>query len=273
MIKIHAIQTGIVQIKQAQIDGAASQLSAMSKMFLGNDWSDWLPIYAWLIEHSHGPIVVDTGETAKTGEKGYLPRFHPYYSRAVRFNVKPEDEVGPQLAKLGVDPASVKTVIMTHLHTDHAGGLYHFPNAKIYVDPIELKATSGFGGKVNGYLTHRWPEWFEPQLIQFNDGPLGPFPQSFQVTADGAVSVVPTYGHSPGHVSVIVQTPEMKTFIAGDASYNQANMLKENVDGLSSSDAAETLRRIHRFTTSQPTIYLPSHDPESAERLDKQQIV
>lgn len=273
MIKIHAIQTGLVQIKQVQIDGADSQLSALSQMFLGNEWSEWLPIYAWLIEHLEGPIVVDTGETAKTGEKGYLPRFHPYYSRAVRFNVKPEEEVGPQLAKLGVDPAEVKTVIMTHLHTDHAGGLYHFPNAKIFVDPIELKAGSGFSGKMNGYLNNRWPEWFQPEPIQFNDGPVGPFPQSFQVTADGAVCVVPTYGHSPGHVSVIVQTPEMTTFIAGDASYNQANMMKENVDGLSSNDAPETLRRIHQFTTNKSTIYLPSHDPQSAERLEKQQIV
>lgn len=273
MIKVHAIQTGTVQIKQVQIDGADSQLSAMSQMFLGGEWSEWLPIYAWLIEHPDGPIVVDTGETAKTGEKGYLPGFHPYYSRAVRFNVKPEEEVGPQLAKLGVDPADVKTVIMTHLHTDHAGGLYHFPNAKIYVDPIELKAASGLGGKMNGYLNHRWPEWFQPEPIQFHDETVGPFPQSFQVTADGAVSAVPTYGHSPGHVSVIVQTPEVTTFIAGDASYNQANMLQERVDGLSSSDAPETLRRIHQFVTSQPTIYLPSHDPESALRLEQQQVV
>ena len=89
MIKVHAIQTGLVQIKQVQIDGAVSQLSAMVQMFLGKEWSDWLPIYAWLIDHPDGPIVVDTGETAKTGKKGYLPSFHPYYRFAVRFNVKP----------------------------------------------------------------------------------------------------------------------------------------------------------------------------------------
>lgn len=273
MTKVHAIQTGLVQIKQVQIDGASSQLSAMSQLFFSSEWSEWLPIYAWLIEHPDGLIVVDTGETAKTSEKGYLPRFHPYYSQAVRFNVKPEEEVGPQLVKLGVDPAAVKTVIMTHLHTDHAGGLYHFPNAQIFVDPLELKAAAGLGGKINGYLNHRWPDWFQPVPIQFNDGPVGPFPHCFQVVADGAVSVVPTYGHSPGHVSVIVQTPEMTTFIAGDASYNQANMLQEKVDGLSSDEAPETLRRIHQFTTSQPTIYLPSHDPAAAERLETQQIV
>ena len=229
MIKVHAIQTGTVQIKQVQVDGASSSFAAMSKLFLDNEWSEWLPIYAWLIEHPDGAIVVDTGETAKTGEKGYLPGFHPYYSRAVRFNVKPEDEVGPQLTRLGIDPAEVKTVIMTHLHTDHAGGLYHFPNAKFFADPNEIKASNGFGGRMSGYLNNRWPEWLKPEPIQFSDGAVEPFPQSFQITADGAVTIVPTYGHSPGHVSVIVNTPEVTTFIAGDVSYNQANMVQGKI--------------------------------------------
>lgn len=273
MIKVHTIQTGLVQIKQVQIDGADSNLSAYSKLFLDNEWSDWLPIYAWLIEHPEGLIVVDTGETAKTGEKGYLPGFHPYYRRAVRFNVNSEDEIGPQLAQMDIDAADIKTVIMTHLHTDHAGGLHHFPNANILVDPLEINASSGFGGRMNGYLNNRWPDWFQPKPIEFNDGPRGPFPQCSKITEDGAVCVVPTYGHSAGHVAVIVQTPEITTFIAGDASYTQANMVAEKPDGLSSTHAQETLRRIHEFTTSQPTIYLPSHDPEAGERLEKQQIV
>jgi hypothetical protein len=31
------------------------------------DWTLWLPIYAWLIKHAEGPILVDTGETARAG--------------------------------------------------------------------------------------------------------------------------------------------------------------------------------------------------------------
>jgi hypothetical protein len=44
-----------------------------------------VPILAWVIEHPEGIIVVDTGETARTAEPGYLPSWHPYYRFAVRF--------------------------------------------------------------------------------------------------------------------------------------------------------------------------------------------
>ena len=64
-------------------------------------------------------------------------------------------------------------------------------------------------------------------------------------------------------------------FIAGDASYSQDLMLREAVDGVSPADdvARRTLRTIRDFVTSRPTVYLPSHDPDSAERLAARETV
>lgn len=72
--------------------------------------------------------MIDTGETAKTAEPRYFPRWHPYYRSHVKEYVKPEEEVGPQPEGIGIKPNRVRQVIMmTHLVSDHAGGLCHYP--------------------------------------------------------------------------------------------------------------------------------------------------
>ena len=77
MVKIHAIQTGRVRIKVAQ--WRREKGGGLGRLFFSRDWSEWLPIYAWLVEHPEGLILVDTGETARTAEPGYFPRWQPYY--------------------------------------------------------------------------------------------------------------------------------------------------------------------------------------------------
>ena len=59
----------------------------------------------------------------------------------------PEQEVGPQLEALGIHPNDVRWVIMTHLHTDHAGGLHHFPKSEILVMRRAFKLAAGFAGE------------------------------------------------------------------------------------------------------------------------------
>ena len=64
-MKVHAIQTGLVRIKRRQVEPVASGARRRLDTLRDRQWSDWLPIHAWVIEHPGGPIVVDTGETAR----------------------------------------------------------------------------------------------------------------------------------------------------------------------------------------------------------------
>ena len=73
--RIHALQTGCVQIKLAQL---RRRRGGPARVLLDSTWTGWLPIHAWAIEHPEGVIVVDTGETARTSEPGYFPRWHPF---------------------------------------------------------------------------------------------------------------------------------------------------------------------------------------------------
>jgi glyoxylase-like metal-dependent hydrolase (beta-lactamase superfamily II) len=265
-MKIHAIQTGRVQIKQAQIEGRGHGLWRMAQPFLSREWADWSPTFAWAIEHPEGVIVVDTGEAAHLKS---LPRWHPYFQLAVRFDIEPEQEIGPQLRRLGISVGDVKTVVLTHLHIDHDGGLAHFPHSRIVASGDEVARASGIRGSLLGYLPNRWPKWFDPEPVAWQPSPYGPFTHSARLTVAGDVVAVPTPGHTPSHCSVIVRDGEAQIMLAGDTSYLEATMLSGTVDGISPNEsvAKATLARIRQLCADRPTIYLPTHDPKSAERL------
>jgi N-acyl homoserine lactone hydrolase len=271
-MRVHVIETGRVQIKASQIVGQGHGLRRRLAPLSDAEWSDWLPVNAYAIEHRDGVILVDTGASA--GLKR-LPRWHPYFRLCVRFEIEPEQEAGPQLRALGAASADVTRVVLTHLHIDHDGGLAHFPRSEILVSPGELRRASGLAGRLRGFLPERWPSAFDPKPLVLDGGPYGPFARSKRLTADGAIVAVATPGHTPDHLSVIVEDGEGVVFIAGDASYNEATMLAGAIDGVSDneSQATATLAAIRAFAASRPTTYLPAHDPDAAQRLAERRPV
>jgi N-acyl homoserine lactone hydrolase len=272
-MNIHAIQTGFVRIKTAQVEGRGHGLARRLAIFTDPTWTEWLPTYAWAIEHPDGVIVVDTGQGAHLLETG--KSLHPYLRWEVAFRIDREQEIGPQLRALGIGARDVKRVVLTHLHMDHDGGLSHFPNTEILVSRGELNTARGWAGRIRGYLPNRWPTWFAPKPLEFSAEPFGPFAASSRLTADGAVIAVATPGHTADHVSIIVQDGDASIMLAGDTSYNQYLMLAGRVDGVSADEAVSsgTLNAIGRLVQTRNTVYLPTHDPQSAVRLANRQLV
>lgn len=268
MPKVHTIRTGMVQVRRAQMERKRDGLARVIDMLYDGEWTPWAPIYAWIIEHDEGLILVDTGETARVHEPGYHPSWHPFYQRAVHFCVHPDEEIGPQLRALGIFPRDVRQVVLTHLHTDHAGGLAHLTGSKFWVSEREWGTASGFGGRLQGYLPHRWPKWWRPEFIRFQDRPVGPFPRSAAITKRGDIQIVATPGHTLGHVSVIVNS-DPALFLAGDTSYTQELLLSRKLDGVSPNAqlARQTIDRILALAREKPLVYLPTHDPDAENRL------
>jgi N-acyl homoserine lactone hydrolase len=231
-MKIHAIQTGSVRIKSAQIEGRGAGALRMLGIFMDRNWTDWAPTFAWAIEHDEGVIVVDTGQaTHLLLEAGRS--LHPYTRFEVRFQIEPEQEIGPQLAALGIGLRDVKRVVLTHLHMDHDAGLKHFPHSEILAARGEIQKAEGMMGRIRGYLPHRWPSWFDPVPLDLNDGPVGPFAASKRLTKAGNVVAVATPGHTADHLSVLAHDGDVAFFLAGDASYTEALMVAGKVDGVS----------------------------------------
>jgi N-acyl homoserine lactone hydrolase len=265
-MRVHAIQTGRVRIKASQIVGHGHGLKRRLAPLVDSEWSDWLPVNAYAIEHRDGVILVDTGMSSRLKSE---PPWHPFFRFGVRFDIEPEQEAGPQLRAIGIRSADVRQIVLTHLHVDHDGGLTAFPASEIVASPGELKRASGIAGRMLGYLPQRWPKGFDPRPLVLDGGPYGPFARSKRLVADGSIVAVATPGHTPDHLSVIVNDGDVSVFIAGDASYSEATMLMGAIDGVSEDEAqaAATLAAIKAFAAARPTIYLPAHDAGAARRL------
>jgi N-acyl homoserine lactone hydrolase len=274
-MKIHAIQTGTVAVTAAWREGVGHGRRRLVHAIVDRQWTEPLPIYAFAIEHAEGVIVVDTGEDARASQPGYFPRWHPGV-RAFREWVEPEQEIGRQLERLGIRPADVRWLVLTHLHTDHAGGLHHFRDNEILVTRTELEFASGRRGRLRGYVANRhWPDWFSPTLLELEPEPYGPFPQSLRLTQAGDVTLVPVPGHTPGQIGVLVDQGDHTAFLAGDSSYTQELMLRGKPDGVGADEDAEriTHERIRTFAAENPTVYLVAHDPETEDRLAERRLL
>ena len=234
-MRVHAIQTGRVRIKTSQIVGRGHGLKRRLAPLIDSEWSPWLPTLVYAIEHRDGVILVDAGASAANKS---LPRWHPYFRNAVRFDIEPDEEAGPQLRAIGIRSGDVRRVVLTHLHIDHDGGLGAFPTSEVLVSPGELRRASGIAGRLRGYLPQRWPKQFDPKPLALDGGAYGPFARSKRLTGDGAIVAVATPGHTPDHFSVIVEDGDKTVFIAGDASYSEATMLAGAIDGVSEDEGA-----------------------------------
>lgn len=269
MLKVHAVQTGWVAFTAThrQLVGPASV--RYGTIIADPRWTEWLPIMTWVIEHPEGVIVIDTGESSRTGEADYFncdPGSKFFFQSALRFKVSPEEEIGARLQALGIPPSEVRWVILTHTHSDHADGLEHFPKAQILVARGEY--TSALKSP-RGDLPCRWPAWFEPTLVDYAPVDIPVFGRGYSVTQAGDVIIVSTPGHSADHQSVILRDGDRTVFFAGDTSFSDQQLLRGGVPGISEHYAAakQSLAHIRQFITQQPTVYLPSHDPQSAQRL------
>ena len=125
-------------------------------------------------------------------------------------------------------------------------------------------------GPLNGYLNMHYPAWLDPTRVTFNDGPWETFQRSHSLTPDGRVRLVPTPGHTKGHLAVIVDRGDHLVLIGGDASYSEHTLLIGAVDGIAQDAPAhrDSTRRLRELCGRRKVITQFAHDPNSATRLN-----
>jgi N-acyl homoserine lactone hydrolase len=258
-MRIHALRTGSVRVKHAFLfpkSGARRQLD----LFLPGPWSEPLPIHCWAIEHDDRVLLVDTGETATA-------RNVPF----ARFEVTPQDELPAALAAAGLSLESVSQVVLTHSHGDHVDGTVHV-RAPLRINDAELQfSAEAFPRLMRRVLRQPLPARFAPEAFTLDDGAFGAFERSRALSEDGRIVAVATPGHTPGHISVIcIDDTGRHVMLAGDVTDTLEQLHARRADAIGPDPNAHiaTLQTILAHCAQHPTVYLPSHDPESVARLD-----
>lgn len=270
-MRIHAIQTGWVQVKAPHRELSGPQFARLATIMASRTWTEWMPILCWAIEHPEGLIIVDAGETAQTKDATYFECDKNngfFYTRNLRFDVTPEQEIGPQLRAIGLDPDKARVVVNTHVHSDHMGGLGHFKRSQFL--------SSEDVNTARGVLSCRFPSSYKPQHVKFDAAHAVPgFGGAYSLTSTHDVLVIPTPGHTKHHQSVLVRTPEVSVLLAGDTSFDELQLREGTLAGIREApdEAAQTLKRLRHLAKKTPLVYLPSHDPESMTRLEALQAV
>ena len=271
-IRIHAISTGSVSVKNAFRTRKGKGF--ISKLYIGldNTFTEYVPIWVWVIEHPEGIFVIDTGENSRVNDAGYYRcagRFIEWVSKTnFKFKVAPEEEIGPQLEQIGIKPENVFKLILTHLHQDHTDGLSYFPNTEIIINRYGYE-------KPENDIPCLYPTWFKPTPADYLKDYSNIFGAYYPVTKAKDIIIVPTPGHTKGHSSIILVTDKIHYFFAGDTSISQEQMLKGESEGANSSlkQTLATYDKIRKYARLYSTIYLPSHDRESPERLKNNGIL
>lgn len=257
-MKLHALQTGTADLKQAFLHprpGLAGRLG----LLLPGTWAPPVPIRAWLIEHNGQRILVDTGETHEVKNLPFA-----------RYNVTVADELPNALAKIGMTASDLDTVVVTHLHSDHTDGAVHV-NGPVLVSQTEWRAASSRMGRVAQRLSRApLPAGVDFRPFALNDGPFGTFAASRRLTDDGRVLAVSTPGHTPGHTSVVaIDDDGRHVLLAGDATDSLEQLRSRRPDAIAPNPRllVQTIDRILAHGRQHPTVYIPTHDPDSPARL------
>jgi len=263
-MKIHILQTGTVRVKNSFLF-PSSGIRRQLDLFLPGEWSEPLPIHCWAIEHDGKLLLLDSGEVASV-------RNVPF----ARFDITVEQELPGAFAEAGLSVEDVSEVVLTHHHGDHADGLVHV-SAQPLVNEAELEFTEeGLSRLMRRVLRQPLPAGFDPRPLTFDDEPFGAFPRSRALSEDGRIVAVETPGHTPGHLSVIcVDDAGRHVMLAGDVTDTLEQLHARRADAVAPDQQVhvETLETILDHCAEHPTVYLPSHDPDSAKRFRDSTIV
>jgi glyoxylase-like metal-dependent hydrolase (beta-lactamase superfamily II) len=173
--------------------------------------------HALLVESDRGLVLVDTGfglEDVRRLRHAWsgLRRSEPlrpqlrrklFKAAATRPRLDPGETAVRQVTALGHSPADVTDIVLTHLDSDHAGGLPDFPSARVHVDAVEHEAAMSSGH--SRYWSYQWahgPDW-----VTYGAGGDTLLGLQGARRLDGLpdLALVPLRGHSPGHCGVAVR--------------------------------------------------------------------
>jgi glyoxylase-like metal-dependent hydrolase (beta-lactamase superfamily II) len=195
---------------------------------LGGSGPPWavtkLVCHCLLVEAGDELVLVDTG-FGVTDTRSPKRLGQPFRA-LVAPECREEETAVRQIERLGLDPADVRHIAVTHLDLDHAGGLEDFPNADVHVFAPELAAARNPPWREKTrYIPGQWahgPKWATYEV----DGDSWFGFDSVRLLPDLPVEIVlvPVVGHSIGHSAIAVKDGDGWLMHCGDAYFHQTEV-------------------------------------------------
>jgi N-acyl homoserine lactone hydrolase len=274
--RVCVISTGSVRIHPEH--AACSWQPTWLWVLTSRQWTEPLPINVFVIEHRDGLVLFDTGQDRESiTDPRYFPSgplLSPLFGMA-RFEMATDQTLSAQLDRLGYRPSDVRTVVLSHLHGDHIGGLREVTQAELLISRAEWKTLSGpwpeLAGIMRRHIQLPGLRWRQIEPAPLHDPGLVPFEIGHDLFGDGSLVIVPTPGHTAGSISLIVRRGAKPTLaLVGDLTYAADLLARGHMPGVGNRAllrrSTEMMNRL-RVTTPGFAI-LPTHDPGAAAALE-----
>ncbi|MCB8878030.1 N-acyl homoserine lactonase family protein [Acidisoma silvae] len=231
-----------------------------NKLVLRQSGPVTVPCPSFLMEHDRGLVLLDTGLAPNAAEDASAT----YGSLADRLNIllSREQCIDRQIERLGFKTSDVDYVIMSHLHWDHTGGMYLFPQAKFFVMQGELQYAY-------------WPLPGSPPYRREDIDPTRGFDwheidaPDFDFFGDGTLRLLHMPGHTPGNASLIVRLGSGNVILACDTAHLQSG-LRDDLPMPSDWNTMESVRSMRKLKqiahVLDASIWIP-HDVEDWDRF------
>lgn len=158
-----------------------------------------------------------------------------------------------QLALLGLTPSDITHVILTHGHIDHVGSL------PLFRCPIILTVAER--------STARPLYWNDARPIAWPDAPYHLI--AGETALCHGLRVIPTPGHTPGHLSLLLTLPEGAVILAADAINRRSEPAEGFPDAMDPDTAAISAARLHALQAETDAVMIWGHDPDQWTALPK----
>ena len=231
-LKLYAFTCGLLNLRHAfLLDGAPGRII--------------VPVPAYLIDHPKGRALFDTGLGIRFRHAVGAPSPFP----TIEF--EETADIAARLRAIQIDPASIRWIINSHLHLDHAGGNILIPNATVLIQTGEWD-----------YAQSGVDRAYHP--AEFDTGqPVVKLHGEHDLFGDGSVVLFPSPGHTPGHQCARIRLPAGDVILAADCCNMRASLDEMRLaDHVHDRDAAlATLGRLRDLRDAGARIFY-GHDPE-----------
>lgn len=237
-----------------------------------------LPINVFVIKHRDGLVLFDTGlDPAIVSDPNYVDsaigRF--FMRRVFRLTIGPDDTVAKNLDRLNLRAEDVNTVVVSHLHFDHIGGIADVPQAELLVSRDEWQQLSEPHPDRDYFFRDHiqlpGANWQPIDFTATEDPLLAPFGGCYDVMGDGTLMLLPTPGHTVGSLSMLVRSDDCPPLLLiGDLSYAVELLMRDQLPGIyaDKSELLASFAKVRDLKAQLPDlVILGSHDPAATDLL------